>query len=120
MPVQIGEALKALGVELTHINHTNLPDGCQDVIWMPYAAKNGFVAVTADSRILSRPAERECRRAHGLSTVFFTKIQTFKLWDQAYQIVKAWPEVEKWSRKANVGDCCKVGSNLKAEPIPTP
>lgn len=119
LPIKLAEAFRCLDVDVEHLREKHKP-GIADVDWMPAVAKTGRIAVTADLRILKRPAEREVRRNCGLRTVFFQAIAELSLWDQAHHLVRAWPIVEKWAKKAKAGECARVNVNGKLEVITDP
>lgn len=47
-----------------------VPRGTQDLDWMPIVARMGWIALTRDRRIRSRPAELVVYREHGLCSVW--------------------------------------------------
>jgi hypothetical protein len=47
-----------------------VPRGSQDLDWMPLVGRTGWIALTRDRRIRSRPAELATYREHGLCTVW--------------------------------------------------
>jgi hypothetical protein len=52
-----------------HLLLPEVPRGTQDLDWMPIVARMGWIALTRDRRIRSRPAELVVYREHGLRSV---------------------------------------------------
>lgn len=115
LPLRLARALVALGVECTHLRDRFPGGDIEDVDWMPLVAGEGFVAVTGDDRISRRPAEREARRLCGLRTVFFASLSDLPFWTQVTLIIRVWPEIESWAKKAPAGQCARVTQRGKFE-----
>lgn len=70
----LGKLLHRAGrQDILYPGHTDLPAvplGTADVDWMPVIGRNGFVVITRDRRIRSRPAELEAYYAHGIRSIW--------------------------------------------------
>lgn len=85
-----------------------------DLEWIPYVAAKGWVTITGDHRILTRPDERRLFEEAKLITVFMPKGFTKDpLWSQFQLLVKAWQEIVAIADRARPGDCYEVQRNGK-------
>jgi hypothetical protein len=122
--VRLAKMLRALGAETLHLTEmVGLdPDGSTpDIYWMPVVAKDGYIAVTSDARIRSRPAERKLRKELKLGTVFLpTNFASSGLWEQAAKLVKWWPTIAEQVGGLSSGDCLLVSQHGKCEQLRNP
>lgn len=59
--------------DFLHPGHPNLPEvplGSLDLEWMPVVGARGFIVVTRDRRIRTRPAELLAYREHGIKSIW--------------------------------------------------
>ena len=59
--------------DVLHPGHPSLPGvplGTLDLDWMPVVGAAGFIVVTRDRRIRTRPAEVDAYRSHGIRSVW--------------------------------------------------
>lgn len=112
--------LRALDVDAVHVKNVDgLARSAPDTVWIPVVAKNGWVAIGGDVRILRRPVERACVLDHGL--IYFAFSSGFaeqQQWPQVLAVVKAWPRIEELAARARPQDCFEVTwSTGKIEPF---
>src|SRR5690606_33553333 len=59
--------------DVLHPGHPDLPDvplGALDLEWMPVIGTRGFIVVTRDRRIRTRPADPAAYREHGIRSIW--------------------------------------------------
>jgi hypothetical protein len=102
--------LSALGVEVSHISRVEgLTRDAPDTVWIPVVARNKWVAVGGDGRILTRQHELACVRENGLVYFLFERqFMSMKRWDQALVVMKAWPNIADLAPGAKAGTCFAV------------
>ena len=69
----LGKLLDQNREDVVHPGHplvTELPLGVLDVEWMPRVARAGWIVITRDRRIRTRPAERKIFEEQGLRSVW--------------------------------------------------
>lgn len=109
----IAEALRALGVEVKVLRE-EFAQAAKDVAWMPVVAAKGWIAITDDHRIRTRPAEKAVREKAGLRTVFIPPgVVQLTFWAQAAWFVARWPAIEAGTEKMKRGECVVVQMNGK-------
>jgi hypothetical protein len=67
--------------------------GKPDVEHLKFAADNGHVFVTSDTRIKVRKHERAALMAAGIQVVEVVFPKSYKLWDRFKLLVNKWPDV---------------------------
>lgn len=79
-----------------------LPEGIADPEWIPIVGDHGWVVITSDRRLRTRPREAELAIAHKLKVVHLHgDIGTRPAWDQLVRLTTRWEAVERQS--ANEG-----------------
>jgi hypothetical protein len=89
----------------------------EDADWMQALGREeGWIIVTADTRIGKNPHEIEAWKQAG-HTIFFLKPGWLKInfWDQAQKFVKCFPEIIKTAERAKRGESFSVSVNGKIE-----
>src|SRR5205807_4073904 len=103
-------ALHALGEDVAHIRD-HFPDA-KDVEWMPQVAQRGWIVVTADFAIWKQPVERAVFEREKLVGFFFHKgFVHSTVWEQALQVLKAWPRIKELAAKARGPKSYRVTPN---------
>lgn len=72
--------------DIVHPGHPSLPDiplGTFDLEWMPRVGAAGYIVVSRDRRIRTRPAELEAYMAHGIRSIWIGAKQDLRPQDQA-------------------------------------
>lgn len=92
--------------DIVHPGHPRLPDlptGVPDPKWMRAVAAAGWVAVTRDRRIRSRPGEQTILLQAGLRVVWFGGKKDQRPIEQAQLFLRFLPEIEDWVDKSGSG-----------------
>lgn len=75
-----------------------LRKGMDDVEWIPIVASRGWVAITNDHRLRTRPNEARLADAHGLKCVNLRGVGNLSRWSQLVRLVSHWEAVEEFAR----------------------
>ena len=71
-----------------------LPRGIADTEWIPIVGDRGWVMITNDRRLRTRPAEAELAIAHRLKVVHLHgKVGSQPAWDQLVRVATRWLSV---------------------------
>jgi PIN like domain len=77
-----------------------LPRGILDTEWIPIVGDRGWVMITNDRRLRTRPAEAELAIAHRLKVVHLHgKVANQPAWDQLVRVATRWSNVEDQQKK---------------------
>lgn len=71
--------------DIVHPGHPGVPGiplGTLDLDWMPQVGAAGFIVITRDRRIRTRPAEIEAYWAHGIRSIWIGSKQDLRPQDQ--------------------------------------
>jgi predicted nuclease of predicted toxin-antitoxin system len=114
---KIADALLALGATNVKTVRKEFGDDAKDPDWVPEAAKRGWVILTTDRRLLTRPAEKRMIVSHKASVLvikpFFGKR---KLWDKAGWLIGNWPKIEGFASAMAKGTVAIVQQNGTCKP----
>ena len=119
--LRIAEAIERLTnpeCEVTHLQQ-KFPSEVTDPEWLgTLGDEGGWIIVSGDERIVKNPQNQRAWRQSGL-TAFFLKSgwTNFKLWDQAWRLVKYWPSIVEAAARAQPGIGYWVSVNGKLEPV---
>ncbi len=108
LPPRLAEALRALegpqGYAIKHLREMFQPD-TPDVEWIrKLAAEGEWVMISGDVRISRNQFERRAWIESGLTAFFLAKGWSgLKLWDQAWRLVRWWPEIVAQAEKIRPG-----------------
>ncbi len=81
-----------------------LPLGILDTDWIPIVGDRGWVVITNDRRLRTRPVEAELAIAHKLKAVHLHgKVGGQSAWAQLTRIAARWPAIERQHEKAPEG-----------------
>jgi hypothetical protein len=115
---KIVDTLCALGATAVHLRSL-FPADTDDVDWIPKVAADGWVVVTVDHCIRTRPHEREVWRKSGVCIFFLPKgVLKMRLFEQASWIVGAWEMIQTTAASARPGQGFLVQQNKKIERLP--
>ena len=118
-PPRFAVVLRALGYDVHHLQEKFEHASTSDVQWMPIVAKNAWICITGDLRIVKKPQERVVRAEAKLTTVFMPSGFTMlKLWPQFELLIKAWPNIVGAVERSRPGDCFEVQRNGKVSLAP--
>jgi hypothetical protein len=112
-PHQIPALLRLMDVDAIHLSE-RFPQDTKDVVWLPEASRHGWIVITGDQNIRTRPAERVALEQANLITFFAYKGFTKQgRWDQVIWIVKHWRAIETHAGKSPRGMSYEVNVNGK-------
>jgi hypothetical protein len=81
-----------------------LPQGILDTEWIPIVGDRGWVIITSDKRLRTRPGEAELAIAHKLKVVHLHgKVGGESAWEQLTRITARWPGIERHHEKVPQG-----------------
>jgi hypothetical protein len=116
-PHQIPAILKLLDVEAIHLRDHFAQD-TKDVVWLPEISAKGWVVITGDQNIRTRPAERIALEQANLITFFAYKGFTKQgRWEQVIWIVRHWRAIESQASRSPQGVSYEVNVNGKITKI---
>lgn len=72
-----------------------LPAGMLDDAWIPVVGERGWVVITNDKRLRTRPAQAELAIQHGLKVIHLYNSGHLTAWDQAVQLLARWQSIEE-------------------------
>lgn len=72
-----------------------LPAGILDTEWIPVLADRGWVVISSDRRLRTRPAEAELAVTHKLKAVHLHGLAERTAWDQLVRLVSRWDAIER-------------------------
>jgi predicted nuclease of predicted toxin-antitoxin system len=85
------------------------PRDVEDSQYLPEVGQRGWVVVTRDEGMLTRPAERLARRQHRITCVYLKGYpRTPDHLQQALWVLRRWPDVELAVREARRGTWLEV------------
>jgi hypothetical protein len=114
---KLAAVLRALDHDVIHLRE-RFPENADDVDWIPRVAAEGWIVVTLDHAIRSRPHEREAWRASRATIFFLPKgVLDLRLHEQAAWIINAWEGIAKAAVKARPGQCFLLQMNRKVQDL---
>ena len=90
--------LRGFGEDVQHLRDA-FPENTKDVVWIPQVAESGWVLVTRDKRIRTRPLEAEALARAGLSAFFFVQKRDPDLWGWVQLLVRRWREMNELAER---------------------
>ena len=72
-----------------------LTSGILDTDWVPVVGERGWVAITNDRRLRTRPAEAGLAITHKLKVVHLHGLGERSAWEQLVRLVSRWDGIEK-------------------------
>lgn len=90
--------LRGLGEDVQHLRDV-FPANTKDAVWIPKVAESGWILVTRDKRIRTRPLEAEALVRSGLSAFFFIQRRDPDLWGWAELVVRRWREMKQLAER---------------------
>lgn len=90
--------LRGFGEDVQHLRDA-FPPNTKDVAWIPQVAASGWILVTRDKRIRTRPLEAEALMRAGLSAFFFIQKRDPDLWGWVQLVVKRWREMKELAER---------------------
>lgn len=80
-----------------------LPTGILDLDWIPIVGDRGWVVITSDRALRTRPAEASLAITHKLKAVHLYKVGARSAWDQLTRLTTRWDAVERQLAAAPAG-----------------
>ena len=98
---------------------TFFPPETKDPVWLKSLAQTDpdVVIITADPKISRSPAERAAWLEARLTVFFLKSFADQRAVDQAWRLIKNWPDIVKHAAKAKKGNGFMVSIHGKVEPF---
>ena len=95
------------------------PQDTKDPVWLPRLGQDApeVIVLTADPRISRSPQNRAAWLESGLTIFFLRSFADLSSWEQAWRIVKWWPENVKEASGARRGSGFLVSVSGKIEQV---
>ena len=91
--------LRILGVNAVHLKSYFGRDA-KDREWLPEVGRRGWVVVTKEKRMWTRPAERTLLRRYRITCVCLKGLRRKGFWDQARWLLARWQRI-----RSDLEDC---------------
>ncbi|CAN5682915.1 hypothetical protein BH10ACT9_BH10ACT9_18200 [soil metagenome] len=75
--------------------HELLPSGILDPEWIPVVGDRGWIVITSDKRLRTRPAEASLAVMHKLKAIHLHNVGDRTAWDQLSRLTARWEAVER-------------------------
>ena len=72
-----------------------LPVGILDSQWIPLVGQHGWVVITNDGRVRTRPAEANLAVAYELKAIHLYASGDLTAWDQAVRLLSKWDRIAR-------------------------
>jgi hypothetical protein len=92
--------------DLVHPGHALVPEvprGTVDLDWMPFVGRMGWIVLTRDRRIRTRPAELQAYHEHRLCSVWIGGRQDHTSFDLVEIFIEHERRLERWATKLGAG-----------------
>jgi hypothetical protein len=98
---------------------TFFPSETKDPAWLRPLGQTDpdVIIITADPAISRSPANRAAWLESGLTIFFLKSFADLKAGEQAWRLIKQWPEIVKHAMKARKGSGFMVSIHGKVEPL---
>lgn len=95
--------------QVVHLKE-QFPSNTVDTVWIPaLAEEKSWIIVSGDSKIRTKPMEREAFARAGLTTFFFAKgWMNTSFWGQAALLVRWWPKIREQAGLAVSGSFFEI------------
>jgi PIN like domain len=105
--LRLGRAMSMLRHDLACIGlpplRDLLPPGVGDTEWIPQVGRRGWIMITDDRRLRTRPFEARLANEHGLKVVHLHRAGHLTSWDQAVRLISRWPAIERYADQRPIG-----------------
>ncbi len=109
--------LFALGEDVVHLRD-EFPRDISDIELFESLSQSHFVFVSADRKILTRPAETRALKQAKVTSLFLSQFFSKKqFWSQADWLVHQWPKIRGFAEGCQPGTCAIVSHNGKSQLI---
>lgn len=75
--------------------HELLPSGILDPTWIPIVGERGWIMVTDDKGLRTRPAEAQLAIDSDLQVIHLFGVGHLNKWDQLVFLTSKWPQIER-------------------------
>ena len=97
--LRLGRALSVLRSDLACVGRPPidelLPSGIADSAWIPIVGVRGWVMITNDKRLRTRPPEAKLAIANRLMVIHLLGAGQLRGWNQAERLLSRWAAIEK-------------------------
>lgn len=117
---KFAHALQAVGKDV-HALREKFPEETPDEVWIQEIGREGWVLLTVDRHIRTRPLERLALSKAGIISLFlgpFFLKGSFPLWEQFVWLVRHWSRIEATAGGLAKGTCMALVQNGKMHPLP--
>jgi PIN like domain len=119
--LKVGRALAQVRVDVVYPGHPKLPQiprRTLDDQWLPIVGQAGWVVITRDRRIRSRPVQRERFEAHNVRAFCITGKTEMTDWAKLSLLVRQWPAMESQVEALAKGPwmCSVTGAGVRQMP----
>ncbi|MBI2774083.1 MAG: DUF5615 family PIN-like protein [Chloroflexi bacterium] len=90
------QGLRAFGEDVQHLRDSFAAEA-PDTEWIPEVARRGWVVVTRDKHIRTRPLELDALRSHGLRVFIFSQKRDPDRWGWVELVVRRWLELKRFT-----------------------
>jgi hypothetical protein len=106
VPPPVARALREVVKDVLILQEVFGRSDVADTLWMPEAAKEGWIVLTDDNRIRRNPVERTMLKELKLRVIFLPEaLPTLGLLGQLSKLVQWWPTIEKECKGLKAGTC---------------
>jgi PIN like domain len=108
IPKGVADALKQVRDDVAWLED-KFPHDVKDAMWLPEAGKHGWLVISRDKRIRSRPGERRALMEGGVGCFILTQKQDLTRWGFLRLIVLALDDMERVYADKSKPFICAVG-----------
>jgi hypothetical protein len=114
---RLARMLRELSVDARALRE-EFPQGVKDPEFLPRLKGTGWVFMTADTRITTRPVEAAALKESGVTALFLGPFWAkLTLWKQAAWIVGRWEEIDRFGSSAPRGTCAVLRQRGAPRPM---
>ena len=95
LSILLSNGLKAFGENVVHLQE-HFPVDTEDVVWLKYVGRKGWVLITRDERIRRNPAELAALNEHRIGA-FFLGGKNLNRCRIIQQTVRNWPRIKEFA-----------------------
>lgn len=118
----LGRALAAVRDDVVYPGHQRckIAAGAKDGQWVPLVGAEGWLLISRDRKILTRPVQRISLIDNGVRAVFLTKAGHLSRWDQMRLVVQHWERIEALAEEEGPFAYSLTSRGVSAEPLKDP
>ena len=116
VPIGLAQILKIAQCDVVHFQEvwpdSQFPDGVDDVDWIPEIGRRGWIIVSADPKITTRPPEvAALKKAHVVAFFIYKGFTEKLIFEQARWLFRSWERIEHEAHGASKGNYFEVRSD---------